>query len=199
MRNKRKTLAGPNFGRTRKEKKVELRHVKGFFSWIFEILLVVVLTATFVYFFCVVVTVLGPSMEPTLENRERVLMERFIYLFTPPSANDLIVFSYGRTQNSQYFIKRVIAVPGDTVQIVNGKVLVNGEPFEERGDFPLIESAMIAQEPVKVGEDEFFVLGDNRNNSEDSRFAGVGNVKREDIRGRVWFRISPLRRFGFVR
>ena len=96
-------------------------------------------------------------------------------------------------------MKRVIAVPGDTVQIIDGKVYVNDEPFEEEIEEPYIENGLLAEEPVKVGEDEYFVLGDNRNNSEDSRYANIGNVKKEHIYGKAWFIVSPLGKFGFIK
>jgi signal peptidase I len=92
----------------------------------------------------------------------------------------------------------VIAVPGDTVQIIKGVVYVNGEVFTEEVTTSSIEEPGIAVEPIVLGEDEYFVLGDNRNNSEDSRFANIGNVRKEHIIGKVWFKIVSWKEFGFL-
>ena len=96
-------------------------------------------------------------------------------------------------------MKRVIATPGDTVQIEGGIVYVNGEPLEEQAAVAAVENAMLAEEEITVGEDEYFVLGDNRNNSEDSRYASIGNVKREHIIGKAWMVISPWKKIGFIK
>lgn len=93
----------------------------------------------------------------------------------------------------------MIGVPGDTVQIKNGTVYVNGKVFDEKIEAASIEHAELAEDEIEVGEDEFFVLGDNRNNSEDSRYANIGNVKKEYIVGKAWFIVSPLKDFGFVK
>ena len=90
-------------------------------------------------------------------------------------------------------------MPGDKIQIKNGAVYVNGELFDEKVDTAAVEDAGLASEEITVGEDEYFVLGDNRNSSEDSRYANIGNVKREYIIGKAWFRISPLRKIGFIK
>jgi signal peptidase I len=92
----------------------------------------------------------------------------------------------------------VIAVPGDTVLIQNGAVYVNGELFDEKVDVSAIEEAGLASEELKLEDDEYFVLGDNRNNSEDSRYANIGNVKKDYIIGKAWFRVSPWKKFGFI-
>ena len=96
-------------------------------------------------------------------------------------------------------MKRVIGVPGDTVQIKNGRIYVNGTEFTEKVDVASIEDAGLAADAVTLGDDEYFVLGDNRNNSEDSRYANIGNIKREYIIGKAWFVISTGDRFGFIK
>ena len=95
-------------------------------------------------------------------------------------------------------MKRVIAVPGDTILIQNGEVYVNGEPFTEEVDVSAMEDAGLATEEMTLGNDEYFVLGDNRNNSEDSRYANIGNIKKEYIIGKAWFRITSWSNFGFL-
>lgn len=128
-----------------------------------------------------------------------VLFNRFVYKLTQPKTNDIVVFFPNGNEKSHLYIKRVIGVPGDTVQIKNGTVYVNGKVFDEKIEAASIEHAELAEDEIEVGEDEFFVLGDNRNNSEDSRYANIGNVKKEYIVGKAWFIVSPLKDFGFVK
>ena len=126
------------------------------------------------------------------------LVNRFIYKVSDPKPNDIIVFLPNGNEKSHYYVKRVIAVPGDTVLIQNGAVYVNGELFDEKVDVSAIEEAGLASEELKLEDDEYFVLGDNRNNSEDSRYANIGNVKKDYIIGKAWFRVSPWKKFGFI-
>jgi signal peptidase I len=109
-----------------------------------------------------------------------------------------VVFLPNGNEKSHYYVKRVIGVPGDTVLILDGVVYVNGELYEEEGEVDAILDAGIAAEEIVLGDDEYFVLGDNRNNSEDSRYANIGNIKKEYIIGKVWFRVSPWSGFGFL-
>ncbi|SDB27878.1 signal peptidase I [Eubacterium oxidoreducens] len=187
--------AGPNFGRRKREINTEL--VKKVASWVVEIAIVVLIAFAIVYFVGMKSSVVGSSMSPTLEEGDNVLINRVIYKLSEPEANDIIVFMPNGNEKSHYYIKRVIAVPGDTVQIIDGTVYVNGEEFEEEIDAEEIENAQLAEEEIELGEDEYFVLGDNRNNSEDSRYANIGNVKAEYIVGKVWF-CTAKGRFGFM-
>lgn len=188
---------GLNFNRHKKSVNKVL--MKEILSWAGEIILAIVLAGMLVLAVGGRVPVVGQSMSGTLENGQVVLVNRFIYKLIQPKANDIIVFLPNGNEKSHYYIKRVIAVPGDTVQIIDGKVYVNEEPFEEEIENPYIENGLIAEEPITVGEDEYFVLGDNRNNSEDSRYANIGNVKKEHIAGRAWLIVSPLKEFGFLK
>ena len=121
-----------------------------------------------------------------------------VYKLVDPKPNDLIVFLPNGNEKSHHYVKRVIAVPGDTVQIKGGKVYVNDQLFDEQIENPSIENGLMAEEPIVVEEGEFFVLGDNRNNSEDSRYANIGNVKKEYIEGKAWFIVSPFDKLGFI-
>ena len=127
------------------------------------------------------------------------MINRFIYLLSDPKPGDIVVFLPNGNEKSHYYVKRVIGIPGDTVQIKEGEVYVNGELFEDEDEFAPILDAELAAEPVKLEEDEYFVLGDNRNNSEDSRYANIGNVKKEYIIGKAWFIISPYDSMGFIK
>ena len=178
--------SGLNFSRRRR--KVNTGAAREVFTWIGEIAIVVLIALVLMYFVGYRTSVVGQSM-----------LNRFVYKLTQPKANDVIVFLPNGNKKSHLYIKRVIGIPGDTVQIKNGAVYVNGEIFEESIETAAIEYPELAEEEIVVGEDEFFVLGDNRNNSEDSRYANIGNVKKEDIVGKAWFIISPFKNMGFIK
>lgn len=194
---KRRRKSGLNFGR-QKRKKVNMGIVKEVSVWIFEIAVTLAVAFTFVYFIGLRTSVVGQSMAGTLNGGDEILVNRFIYNVTDPEPNDIIVFLPNGNEKSHLYVKRVIAVSGDTVCIKGGAVYVNGELFEEEIDTAAIEEAGLAAEEIVLGENEFFVLGDNRNNSEDSRYANIGNVKKEHIIGKVWFRVAPWSELGFL-
>ncbi|MFG6328572.1 MAG: signal peptidase I [Lachnospiraceae bacterium] len=138
----------------------------------------------------------GKSMMNTLKNGENLLVEKVSYHFTDPGRFDVIVFYPHGRDSSDYYIKRVIGLPGETVQIKGEDIYINDKKIEENFGKDPIADPGIAEKPVKLGDDEFFVLGDNRTVSEDSRYEKVGPVKRENIEGRAILRIYPLSEFG---
>lgn len=140
-------------------------------------------------------TVHGESMMPALEDGDRLLMDKISYRFRDPKRFEMVVFSYQYKENT-YYIKRVIGLPGDTVRISNGVIYVNGNALVEHYGNEPIEDAGLAATEITLGEDEYFVLGDNRNSSIDSREPSVGNIKRKDIVGRVWFCLTHGENFG---
>lgn len=188
--------SGLHFGK--EKKKVNIPIVKEVITWIVEIFIVLAIAFVFVCYIGLRTSVVGQSMSPTLENRQEILVNRFIYSITNPKPNDIVVFLPNGNEKSHYYVKRVIAVPGDKVQIKDGAVYVNGELFDEKAETAAILDAQLAAEEIELGEDEYFVLGDNRNNSEDSRYANIGNVKKEYIIGKAWFIVSPFQDFGFL-
>ncbi len=135
--------------------------------------------------------VYGRSMEPTLKDGDILLVDKLSYRFSDPERYDIIVFSY-RYQEGRYYTKRIIGLPGETVQIQDGTVLIDGQPLKDDITKGPIEKARRASDPIVLGEDEYFVLGDNRNFSSDSRDTDVGNVKRGDIIGRIWLKVWPF-------
>lgn len=183
----------------RKKKKMNTGLVKEAAVWAGEILLTMFTAVVLVLFVGFRVTVVGPSMSTTLESGEKILVNRMSYKLFDPKQNDLIVFLPNGNEKSHYYVKRVIALPGDRVQVKEGVVYINGEPLEEKVEVPAIENPLLAEEELQVGEDEYFVLGDNRNNSEDSRYASIGNVKKEYIIGKAWCIVSPWDRFGLLK
>ena len=110
----------------------------------------------------------------------------------------MIAFLPNGNEKSHYYVRRVIACPGDTIQIKEGVVYVNGEAYQEKITVASIEDAGVASEEIKLGNDEYFVLGDNRNNSEDSRLANIGNVKKSYIIGKAWFYFKSIGNMGFI-
>ena len=143
-------------------------------------------------------TVSGSSMEDTLSNGDNLIVDKISYRFHDPERFDVVVFPY-RYQEKTYFLKRVIGLPGETIWIdADGNIYINGEVLKEDYGREVIKYAGLAESPIVLGDDEFFVMGDNRNNSEDSRFADVANLKRSEIIGRAWVRIYPFNEIGFV-
>lgn len=193
---RRGRTTGLNFGRRRKKLNIPL--LKEIIAWSVEIAIVLVMAFVLVYFVGLRTSVVGSSMSDTLEAGDEILVNRFVYKVTAPKRGDVIVFLPNGNKKSHYYVKRVIGVPGDTIQIKNGILYVNGEEYKETPERDKMDEAGLAKEEITVGEDEYFVLGDNRNNSEDSRYANIGNVKREYIIGKVWLIVSPFRRFGLM-
>lgn len=141
------------------------------------------------------ITCVGQAMEPSIGSGDQVLVSRISYLLSSPKAGDVVVFKPNGNENSHYYIKRVVAGPGDTVQIKEGFLYVNDELVT---DLPVgkISNAGMAEEPVSVEKDTYFVIGDNPNSSEDSRYADIGNVNLKDIEGKPWYVLSPKQRRG---
>ena len=152
-------------------------------------LLLIVLTITASYFITtnvfVKTAVAGVSMEPTLMEGQVVIVNKIEYYLKSPKRNDVIVYKQSNREHSYYEIKRVIGLPGETVKIKNGIIYINDEVLKEKIKTETIENAGLAEEGIKLDDNEYFVLGDNRNDSEDSRFASVGNVLKNEILGKA--------------
>ena len=172
--------------------------IKTILLWTFEILVVILFAYVLVYFFGQSRTNIGQSMDVTLSGGDTVLLNVLSYRASAPKRGDVIAFKPNGSTTSHSSIKRVIALPGETVQIKDGMIYINGELYLEQKDYPVITNPGLASEELKLGDKEYFVLGDNRNNSVDSRFADVGMVKSSDIEGKVWFVLSPSEHRGFL-
>lgn len=140
----------------------------------------------------------GSSMETTLSDGDNLIVDKISYRFRDPKRYEIIVFPYQYKENT-YYIKRIIGLPGETVQVKDGYVYINGEQLDEHYGNELMVDPGTATEPITLGEDEYFVLGDNRNHSSDSREETVGVINRDNLVGRAWIRIWPFSKFGVIK
>ena len=140
----------------------------------------------------------GDSMKNTLNDGDHLIVDKITYRMREPVRYDIIVFPFRYKENT-FYIKRIIGLPGETVQIAGGEIYIDGEILKESYGQEVIKDPGIAESPIELGEDEYFVLGDNRNESSDSRDPSVGKIRREEIVGRAWLRIWPLNKFGILK
>ena len=164
-------------------------------NWIVDVIVVLSIAWFVVLAMGRQLVVSGQSMEPEHSQGEVVLMNRIIYHLRKPERFDIVAFEK-EGEKGKYYMKRIIGMPGETVQIKDGLVYIDDRLLEAEDGLQSAALAGLAEHPITLGEDEYFLLGDNRESSEDSRFVNVGNVKEEQIGGIVWFRIRPLSRFG---
>lgn len=163
------------------------------------LLVVLCLTYVVIHFVGQRTQVEGRSMETTLSDKDNLIVDKITYRFQDPKRFDIVVFPFQYSQNT-FYIKRIIGMPGETVYIDDdGNIYIDGVILEEDYGKEVTEDPGRAYEPVVLGEDEYFVMGDNRNNSSDSRDPVVGNISRSDIIGRAWIRIWPLDQFGILK
>ena len=163
------------------------------------LLVVLLLTYLLIHYVGQRTVVDGQSMETTLSNGDNLIVDKISYRFKDPKRFDIIVFPFNE---NTYYIKRIIGLPGETVQIdFDGNIYINGELLEESYGREVIRADRVgrAAEPVTLGENEYFVMGDNRNNSRDSREPDVGNINGDIIVGRAWMRIWPFSKFGILK
>lgn len=171
---------------------------KELFQWVLVIIGAVILAFLIDTFVIVNAQIPSGSMENTIMTGDRVFGNRLAYKFSDPKRFDIIIFKYPDDE-SQLFIKRIIGLPGETVQITDGDIYIDGEILQESYGREVIKDSGLAAEPIVLGEDEYFVLGDNRNDSTDSRDPSVGVIHRDEIIGRAWLRIWPLDKFGVLK
>lgn len=167
-------------------------------KFITELIIVISIAWLVVMNTCSRAIVVGNSMDGLFCDGQTVLINKIAYLYEMPKRYDIIYFRPEGINSSRTYIKRIIGLPGETVQIVSGEILINGMPLSDDINDDMILSAGLAAEKITLGEDEYFVLGDNRNNSEDSRFAAVGNISFDSIIGRPWLIASPIQQIQFV-
>lgn len=168
-------------------------------SLILSVAAVVVIALLITHFVGQRTQVVGHSMETTLSDGDQLIVDKISYHFRDPERFDIIIFPYQYEENT-YYIKRIIGMPGETVQIdEDGNIYIDGKILEEDYGLETILDPGNAIEPITLAEDEYFVMGDNRNNSTDSRYEDVGPIHRKDIVGRAWLRIYPFNKITFIR
>lgn len=175
------------------------KKLKEILSTSLYLLIVLVLTFLVVTYVGQRTKVSGSSMEPMLSDGDNLIVDKISYRFSEPERYDIIVFPF-RYAEKTYYIKRVIGLPGETVYIdEEGSIFIDGKLLEENYGKEVITDPGRAFEPVVLGEDEYFVMGDNRNNSSDSRDPVVGNVHRNELIGKAWMRIWPISKMGMIK
>lgn len=172
-----------------KKKKISKAVLKEISSWIFWILVSVFLGLVAVYCVGMRTSVIGSSMEPLLYNGQSIYLNRVVYKVSSPKRGDVVVFLPNGNEKSHYYVKRVVGVPGDTLYIKNGTLYANDEAVEDYFNDKIADPGLLDTE-MTLEDNEYFVIGDNCNNSEDSRSANIGTVKKEYIIGKAWFKMA---------
>ncbi len=168
-------------------------------SWLVDIIVIIVLAFFISEMFADKITIAGHSMEPAIMQEEVVLVDKLSYEFISPKRGDIISFYLSDdVDNEQVYVKRIIGLPGETVQIKDEYVYIDDKIIDKSSELYQASIAGIAEDEIILGENEYFVLGDNRASSEDSRFDNVGLVNISQVEGKVWFRISPFEKIGML-
>lgn len=170
---------------------------KEILSWIACFAIAIAAALFIVTFIGQRVEVDGQSMESTLQDRDNLICDKISYRFKDPERFDIVII-YPDDTKSKRWIKRIIGLPGEEVRIdEEGNIYINGEILEENYGKETIQDPGLAAQTIKLGEDEYWVMGDNRNHSSDSRV--IGPVPRSRILGKAFIRIYPFSKFGLIR
>lgn len=173
-----------------KKKRLNPKVIKDIFEMIIGSMIAFFLAFVIVFSVGMRTSIVGDSMEPMLGNGQEILINQVIYRLSSPKRGDVVVFLPNGNEKSHYYVKRVVGLPGETIHIQDGSVYVDGALLEEDDAYDQMIDSGIAQNDLALGSDEFFVLGDNRNSSEDSRSGNIGAVRKKDIIGKAWFRFG---------
>ena len=187
--------SGLNFRRRRR--KIQGEKVRYVSIWIAEILAVIALAFLVTLGYGKRIACSGESMAPAVAENGSVLVDRVVYHIRSPKKGDVVAFTPKGNTSANDNVKRIVAMRGDMVQIKSGRLYVNGTATNLKQTGLSIKDAGRAETEITLGDDEYFVLGDNVNNSEDSRYESIGNVTRKEMIGKVWFCLS-LKGFGPV-
>ena len=172
---------------------------RGIVKWVFEIIVTLVFAVLVAISAFQTVTLQESAMEPTYSVGEKFFVNRALYKISSPKRGDVIVFKTSASDSAALHIRRVIGLPGETVQVKDGKIYINGKAYEENGAYQDMTDGGLANSAITLESGEYFVLGDNRNNSEDSRFSDIGNINKKYIVGKIWFTVSPKNKIGFIK
>ena len=181
-----------------RKKKISANVIKEILNYLFIVLASMLVAFVLVFSVGMKTGIIGVSMEPQLYNGQQVLVNRFIYRLTSPDRGDVVVFLPSGNQNTHYYVKRVVALPEDRVVIRDGVLYINDLPYTDRTLDKIADPGILSNE-LTLEKDEYFVIGDNINNSEDSRSGNIGPVKASSIIGKVWFHMaSDASPMGFM-
>lgn len=172
-----------------KRQKISASLVKEIWSYIFIVAASVLVAFVLVFSIGMKTSVIGVSMEPALYNGQEVLVNRFFYKLISPGKGDVVVFLPNGNENSHYYVKRIAAAPGDRVAIRDGVLYINDVPYSDV-ELDKIADPGILENELTLEKDEYFVIGDNINSSEDSRSGNIGPVNKSAIIGKVWFHMA---------
>lgn len=167
-------------------------------KWVADVVVTVALAVFLLIFLGDKVSVVGNSMADKVKSGQEILIDKMSYELRDIKRYDVIVYKSDISGEDEYVVKRVIGLPGEEIQIVDSKIYIDGNEIEDKYYKGNFESGY-ANSVITIGEDEYFVMGDNRNLSQDSRFEYVGNIKKNDILGRAWLIISPFNKIGIVK
>lgn len=199
--NKKRKIEDLKESRAVSEARERLRddRTRGIVKWVFEIIVTLVFAVLVAISVFQTVTLQESAMEPTYSVGQKFFVNRALYKIKSPKRGDVIVFKTSASDDAALHIRRVIGLPGETVQIKEGQIYINGNVYEENGAYQEIADGGLADSAITLESGEYFVLGDNRNNSEDSRFSDIGNISKKYIVGKIWFTVSPKSKIGFIR
>lgn len=199
--NKKRKIEDLKESRAVSEARERLRddRTRGIIKWVFEIIVTLVFAVLVAISAFQTVTLQESAMEPTYSVGQKFFVNRALYKIKSPKRGDVIVFKTSASDDAALHIRRVIGLPGETVQIKEGQIYINGNVYEENGAYQEIADGGLADSAITLESGEYFVLGDNRNNSEDSRFSDIGNISKKYIVGKIWFTVSPKSKIGFIR
>ena len=172
---------------------------RGIVKWVFEIIVTLVFAVLVAISAFQTVTLQESAMEPTYSVGQKFFVNRALYKIKSPKRGDVIVFKTSASDDAALHIRRVIGLPGETVEVIVGKIYINASVYDENGAYQDMTDGGLANSAITLESGEYFVLGDNRNNSEDSRFSDIGNISKKYIVGKVWFTVSPKNKIGFIK
>jgi len=185
-------------------------NIRGIVKFVVHVIAIIAIAWFFVWGLGKGLEVVGQSMEPTMEPGQTVVVDRITYKFTDPKRYDVIAYATEEFDANtiddmddddaipEFTIKRLIGLPGETVLIADGRLYINGKELSGHGDLDKVSLAGIASEPITLGPNEYFVLGDNRKASEDSRYEKIGNISKNRILGKVRYRTLPFKQAGKI-